>query len=46
MRTRAKAMENLYRHGKVKKAGMRKAVADGVINAEEYQEITGEAYTD
>lgn len=44
MSAKAKAMANLYRRGKVTKSGMKQAVADGVITAAEYEEITGEAY--
>lgn len=40
---RAKALENLYRRNKITKDGLKKAVTDGVITAEEYKKITGEA---
>lgn len=45
MSAKAKALQNLYRRGKVTKDGLKQAVADGVITPEEYQEITGEAYS-
>lgn len=44
MSARARAMANLFRRGKVTKDGLKKSVADGVITAAEYKEITGEAY--
>ena len=44
MSARAKAMENLYRRNKITKEGLRQAVVDGVITAEEYTEITGKDY--
>lgn len=44
MSARARAMANLYRRGKVTKDGLKQAVADGVITAADYEEITGEAY--
>ena len=44
MSARAKALENLYRRNKITKDGMKQAVKDGVITAEEYAEITGEIY--
>ena len=44
MSARAKALANLYRRQKVTKEGLRQAVADGVITAAQYQEITGAAY--
>lgn len=42
MSVRAKALENLYRRGKVAKDGLKQAVTDGVITSGEYQQITGE----
>ncbi len=42
MSARAKAMETLYRMGRVSKDGLKAAVNRGVINAVEYQSITGE----
>ena len=44
MSARAKAMANLYRRGKVTADGLKQAVLDGVITAEQYQEITDKAY--
>lgn len=44
MSARAKAMANLYRRKRIAKDGLKKAVVDGVITPEEYEEITGEAY--
>lgn len=44
MSARARALANLYRRGKVTKDGLKKSVADGVITAAEYEEITGEVY--
>lgn len=44
MSAKARAMANLYRRNKVTKDGLKQATIDGVITAEEYQEITGEAY--
>lgn len=41
--TKIRAIKNLYRHGKLTKAQLRAAVP-AVITAEEYAEITGEAY--
>ena len=46
MNVRAKTMENLYRRNKVTKDGLKQAVVDKVITAEEYLEISGEVYTD
>lgn len=45
MSARAKALENLYHRNKVMKDGLRQAVTDGVITADEYQKITQEAYS-
>ena len=45
MSARAKAMATLYRRNKVTKDGLKQAVTDGIINAVEYQLITGEVYT-
>ena len=41
MSAKAKALDNLYRRGKVTLDGLRKAVADGVITPEEFTLITG-----
>jgi len=40
-----KTLKELYRRQKVTKEGLAQAVSDGVITAEQYQEITGEAYS-
>jgi len=45
MSAKAKALQNLYRRVKVTKDGLKQAVADKVITAEEYATITGEIYT-
>ena len=42
MSARAKALQNLYRRGKITIEGLQKAVADGVITQEEYIMIVGE----
>lgn len=44
MSMQAKMLKNLFIRGKINKAGLRKAVVDGVINADEYRTITGEDY--
>lgn len=44
MSARAKAMANLYRRNRITKDGLKQAVADGIITAAEYQEVTGESY--
>ncbi|QNL45703.1 XkdX family protein [Oscillibacter hominis] len=44
MNTRANALRNLYRCGKLGKDGLNRAVVDAVITASEYREITGEDY--
>lgn len=44
MSARARAMQTLYRMGKVTEAGVRQSVNDGVLTAEEYQTITGQEY--
>ena len=44
MSARAKAMLNLYRNGRVTIDGLKQAVIDGVITADEYGRITGEVY--
>lgn len=38
------ALNNLYIRKIVNKAGLRKAVSDKVITADDYQKITGETY--
>lgn len=44
MSARAKALQNLYKRGRVGIDGLRKAVEDGVITAEEFTIITGIEY--
>lgn len=44
MSSRAKALANLYRRGKVNDDGLRQAVEDEIITSAEYEEITGQAY--
>lgn len=44
MSIKAKAMRNLYNKGRITVEGLRKAVEDGVITAEEFAQITGETY--
>lgn len=44
MSARARAMANLYRNGRVTIDGLKQAVVDGVITADEYKKITGEVY--
>lgn len=44
MSPKAKALQNLYRRGKVAIEGLRKAVEDGVITAAEFRIITGQEY--
>ena len=39
-----KQLEMLYKRGMITKEGLKDAVADGKITAEEYQQITGEEY--
>ena len=41
MSARAKALQNLYKRGKITIDGLRQAVADGVITQEEYDIIVG-----
>lgn len=41
MSSKAKILQTLYKKGKVTKEGLLKAVNDGVITPEEYQEIVG-----
>lgn len=40
MNVRVKALKNLFLRNKVTKDGLKQAVADGVITAAEYKEIT------
>lgn len=44
MSAKAKAINTLYRAGRITLDGVKKAVADGVITAQEYVAITGRAY--
>ena len=44
MSPKAKALQNLYRRGKVTIEGLRQAVEDGVITAVEFEIITGQEY--
>ena len=44
MSVKAKAIYTLYRTKRVNNEGVRKAVADRIITADDYKMITGEAY--
>lgn len=44
MSARARALQNLYRRGKITIDGLQQAVRDNVITAEEYEIITGKPY--
>lgn len=44
MSPRARALNNLYKRGKVTIEGLRQAVEDGTITAEEFKLITGRDY--
>lgn len=44
MSPKTKTLQNLYKRHKVNFAGLREAVSDGVITAEEFFLITGEEY--
>jgi hypothetical protein len=44
MDAKARALQTLYRMGKITKSGIAEAVKDGVITAIQYTEITGETY--
>lgn len=44
MSAKAKAIKTLYRAKRITIDGVRQAVVDGLITAEEFTEITGEAY--
>ena len=44
MSAKAKAIKTLYRAKRIDLGGVKKAVADGIITADEYKEITGEDY--
>lgn len=39
-----KAIQNLYKRGRIDKAGVASAVVKGMITAAEYTKITGEVY--
>lgn len=41
MSARAKALQNLYRRHKITIEGLQKAVEDGVITQDEYNQIVG-----
>ena len=42
MNARVKALENLFRRGKITKEGLKQAVTDGVITQDEFKKIVGE----
>lgn len=44
MSAKARALQTLYRRGKVTIEGLRKAVHDGVITPDEFMIIAGEEY--
>lgn len=44
MSVRAKAINTLYRAKRITLNGVKQAVVDGIITAQEYAEITGVAY--
>lgn len=44
MNAKVKALESLYRRKKITKDGLKKAVVDGVLSAEQYKELTGEDF--
>lgn len=44
MGAKARAINNLYRLGRIDKEGVKQAVADGIITETEYKLITGEDY--
>lgn len=45
MSIEAKAILTLYRTKRITLAGVKKAVADGIITEGEYKEITGKQYS-
>lgn len=45
MSVKAKAIRTLYRAKRITLEGVKQAVVDKLITAEEYQAITGEAYS-
>ena len=44
MSAKARAINNLYRLGRIDKNGVKQAVEDGLITEKEYALITGEEY--
>ena len=44
MSGKAKAINSLYRRGRITLDGVREAVSGGVITKEEYKQITGHEY--
>ena len=44
MSVKAKAIKTLYRAKRITLDGVKQAVADGIITADEYKEIVGEEY--
>lgn len=44
MSNRAKALQNLYNHGRISIGALRQAVMDGTLTVEEFKIITGEDY--
>ena len=44
MSAKARAIRNLYRLGRIDKAGVKQAVEDGLITELEYKLITGDDY--
>ena len=46
MNARVNAMRNLYRNNRITKSGLKKAVTDGVITANDYRSITGEEFSE
>lgn len=44
MNAKAKAIRTLYRAKRITIEGVRQAVEDGIITAEQFSEITGEQY--
>ena len=46
MTSKAKAIQTLYRAGRITKEGVRQAVEKGIITTQEYYIITGEYFTE
>lgn len=44
MSVKAKAIRTLYRAKRITLEGVKQAVTEGIITADEYAKITGEAY--